>query len=92
MNNSNNKKFLIFNINPNQKIISVKIDSSKSSLENEKKGALLYEFLKKQSITEISFIENNIKEFSKENKNFFDELILGAQLKSYSFEKYKIYI
>ncbi|MDC3036290.1 leucyl aminopeptidase [Candidatus Pelagibacter sp.] len=89
LSNSNNKKFLIFNINPNQKIISVKIDSSKSSLENEKKGALLYEFLKKQSITEISFIENNIKEFSKENKNFFDELILGAQLKSYSFEKYK---
>ena len=45
--------------------------------------------MKSNSIIELSFFNNNIKDFSLKNKNFLDEFIHGAQLKSYTFKKYK---
>ena len=41
------KDFLLFNLNPSQKILLIKIKSSKSSLDNEKIGAKFYNFIKK---------------------------------------------
>lgn len=38
---------IIFNINPNQKIVAIKISKNYTSLDIEKKGAQIYEFLKK---------------------------------------------
>ena len=88
-NNNNKDKFLIFNINPNQKIIAAKINTKDSSLDIEKSGAKFYQFIKSNSISSINFLENNIKEFSYKNKNFLNEFLHGAQLKSYEFNKYK---
>ena len=67
----------------------IKIKRSQLSLDNEKIGAKFFEFLKSNSIIELSFFNNNIKDFSLKNKNFLDEFIHGAQLKSYTFKKYK---
>ncbi len=86
---SDKKEFLLFNINSSQKIILIKIKRSQLSLDNEKIGAKFFEFLKSNSIIELSFFNNNIKDFSLKNKNFLDEFIHGAQLKSYTFKKYK---
>ena len=85
----NKKKFLLFNIRPNQKIIIIKTDNNQSSLKNEKIGAELYNFIKSNFIYDITFLESNILETNSKNKFFFDEFIHGFQLKSYSFEKYK---
>ena len=78
---SDKKEFLLFNINSSQKIILIKIKRSQLSLDNEKIGAKFFEFLKSNSIIELSFFNNNIKDFSLKNKNFLDEFIHGAQLK-----------
>ena len=90
---SNNKlkdeTFLSFNINPNQKIILVKLKQSSSSLENEEIGAKYYNFIKKNSIFNSTFFENNIIEASSKKSNFTDEFFHGVQLRSYEFNKYK---
>jgi leucyl aminopeptidase len=79
---------IIFNINPNQKIVAVKILKNYISSDIEKKGAQIYEFLKKNNINEINLLEKNINSFSK-NNSFIDEFIFGVKLKSYEFNKYK---
>ena len=81
--------FLSFNLNSKQKIIIIKVKNSQSSLGNEKIGAKFFDFLKKNSIFQTSFIEYNIKETGKKNQNFLDEFLHGLQLKSYEFNKYK---
>jgi hypothetical protein len=55
-----NQECVIFNINPNQKIVAVKIVKNYISLDIEKKGAQIYEFLKKNNINEINLLEKNI--------------------------------
>ena len=50
--NSKNKDFLIFNLNSKQTAILVKLKKSQSELENETKGASLYDFLKKEEIND----------------------------------------
>ena len=90
--NSNKIKeenFLSFNINPDQKIILVKLTKDNSQLENEKIGAKFYDYIKKNSILSSTFLENNIHELNKKNLNFIDEFFHGAKLKSYDFNKYK---
>ena len=81
--------FLSFNLNPDQKIILVKLDKNLSASEIEKRGAELYTFLKKNNIFEITFILNNAKEHINKNKFFLDEFLHGVNLKSYEFNKYK---
>ena len=83
------KNFILFNINPDQKIILVKIKNSKISIENEKIGAEFYDFIKFNSILSTTLIDNNIRDISNKNKTFLDEFIHGVQLKSYEFNKYK---
>jgi len=88
-NKGKNKNFLFFNLNFDQKIILVSIKNKQTSLENEKKGADFYKFIKLNYILNLTFLENNIKETQSNNKNFLEEFVHGAQLKSYEFNKYK---
>ncbi len=88
-NKSKDKNFLSLNINSNQNIILIKLQSKTSSFENEKLGAKFYSFIKSNSIFNSTFVENNIREITKKNKFFLDEFFHGAQLKSYEFNKYK---
>ena len=84
-----NKEFLLFNINSIQKIVLIKIKNNQNSLENEKKGASFYSFIKSNSIFDSSFFDQNIKELSLKNKYFLDQFMHGLELKSYEFNKYK---
>ena len=83
------KNFLTINLNSSQKIIFIKIKNSQLTLENEKKGADFFEYIKTNSLTDITFLENNIKNTSITNKLFLDEFLHGLELKSYKFNKYK---
>jgi len=83
-----NQDCIIFNIHPNQKIIAAKILKNYISSDIEKKGAQIYEFLKKNNINEINLLEKNINSIGK-NNSFIDEFIFGIKLKSYEFNKYK---
>ena len=90
--NSNNlkkKDIYSFNINPSQKILLLKIKKSKSYVYFEKQGAKFYDFIKSNTIFDVSLFDKNIKEISKKNKYFLDEFIHGMKLKSYKFFKYK---
>ena len=40
-------------------------------------------------MTDITFLENNIKNTCSSNKLFLDEFLHGLELKSYNFNKYK---
>ncbi len=84
-----NKNILSFNITPNQKIILIKMKNSSSSLMNEKTGAEFYGFIKLNSIMSSTFLEKNFEELNLKNKNFLDEFLHGANLRSYEFKKYK---
>jgi len=88
-NSSKKKDFLSFNLNPSQKIILIKLKNNQSALENEKKGAGFYNFIKLNFILNSTFLEKNIKETQSKNKNFLDEFLHGVKLKSYEFNKYK---
>ncbi len=88
-NRLNLRKFLSFNITATQKIILIKIKSDQSSLEIEKIGAEFYTYLKSNSFLQTTFYEQNINNFAKKNKYFFDQFVQGLQLKSYEFNKYK---
>ncbi len=88
-NKSNKKEILIFNLNPTQKVIVIKLKTNHSPLSNEKKGAEFYDFIKSNSILSSTFIEDNFIDTLKKNKNFIDEFFHGIKLKSYEFNKYK---
>ena len=83
------KNFFIFNLNPNQKIIIIKLKNISSAIEIEKLGAEFYNYIKENRITNSTFLENNLKEFAKRNKDLIDRFIHGVKLKSYNFDKYK---
>ncbi len=83
------KNFLIFNLNPSQKVIIVKFKNILSSNEIEKLGAEFYNYIKVNQIMNSSLLENNLKEFTKKNKDLIDQFIHGAKLRSYNFDKYK---
>ena len=88
-NKSKKKEILIFNLNPTQKIILVKLKNNTSSFSNEKKGAEFFDFIKSNSIFNSTFLESNFSDILKKNKNFIDEFFHGVKLKSYTFNKYK---
>jgi len=88
-NESKNKKFLAFNLNSNQKIILVSIKKKPTSLDNEKIGAEFYNFIKVNSLFNLTLIEKNIIEAKKNNENILEEFLHGIELKSYEFNKYK---
>ena len=90
---NNNKikdeNFLSFNLNPNQKIILIKVKNNSSQLENETNGAKFYNYIKKNSFFDSTFLEKNIYDIIQKNSNFTDEFFHGIQLRSYEFKKYK---
>ena len=88
-NKSEDKKILLFNLNPDQRIILIKIKKALSSTDNEKKGANFYNFLKSNQIFHSTFFEENIKDVAAKNKLFINEFFHGLELKSYEFDKYK---
>ena len=83
-----NNDIFAFNINPSQKIILIKIEDSNLPLDNEKKGAKFYDFMKKNQITSALIIEKNFINFYKKNFDI-NEFLHGSNLKSYEFKKYK---
>ena len=86
---SKDKNFLSLNINPTQKIILIKIEKIQNSTEIEKIGAKFFNYIKSNSIFDVTIFNNNIRETSNKNPNFLDEFLHGAKLKSYNFNKYK---
>ena len=88
-NKSKKKEFISFNLNPDQRIILIKIKNKLTATENEKKGANFYNFLKSNLIFDVTFTKNNIAATQSNNSIFIDEFLHGMQLKSYSFDKYK---
>ena len=88
-NKSRKKDFISFNLNPDQKIILIKIKNKLTVTENEKKGANFYNYLKSNLIFDATFLNNNITTTQSKNSTFFDEFLHGMQLKSYNFNKYK---
>ena len=88
-NKGKNKNFLSFDLNSNQKIILVTLSKKPTSLGNEKIGAEFYNFIKLNSLFNLSLIEKNIVEAKKNNPNILEEFLHGIELKSYEFNKYK---
>ena len=88
-NKSKKKEFITFNINPNQKITLVKIKKNQNSIENEKKGANFYNYIKSNFLRNLTFFDKNIEDVKTDAKSFIDEFLHGIQLKSYEFNKYK---
>jgi leucyl aminopeptidase len=84
------KNFFCLDLSPVLRVIIIKIDEDiKHQSNNEKLAASFYNFLNKSSLEEVYFLATNIRFFSKENSNFFEEFISGILIKSYFFEKYK---
>ena len=83
------KDFLIFNITSIQKIILVKIKKNQSSLDNEKLGAKFFDFIKENTVFNLTLYNSNIRASSSNNLSFFNEFMHGLELKSYEFKKYK---
>ena len=83
------KDFLILNITSIQKIILVKIKKNQSSLDNEKLGAKFFDFIKENTVFNLTLYNNNIRASSSNNLSFFNEFMHGLELKSYEFKKYK---
>ena len=84
-----NKDYITFNINPIQRIILLKLKDHKLASENEKKGAKFFNYIKSNTIKDLTFFEANVQDMYKKNKTFLDEFFHGVKLKSYSFSKYK---
>ena len=64
------KDFLIFNLNPTQKILLVKVKDTNSSIENEKLGGKLYNHLKNNSLNHSTILKDNIFDLNKKNRFF----------------------
>jgi len=88
-NKNNLKDFLIFNLNPNQKVILIKLSKNISSLDNEKIGANFFNFLKSNSIFESTLLEDNFSNKNLKDQSFLEEFVHGIKLRSYEFNKYK---
>ena len=83
------KKKTITSINQNvdKKLIIIWLNKNLSSNEIEKLGAKFFDFLKVNSIEEVTIFGQSLND---ENKNYkIEEFIHGMELKSYSFEIYK---
>tara|TARA_S200000501_G_scaffold76254_1_gene68054 strand:- start:822 stop:2291 length:1470 start_codon:yes stop_codon:yes gene_type:complete len=86
---SKKKEFISFNHNADQKIILIKIKNNQTSTGNEKVGANFYNFIKSNTLNNLTFLDGNINETQIKNKIFIEEFIHGMQIKSYAFNKYK---
>ena len=64
------KDFLSFNLNPSQKIILLRIKEINTPSKIERVGADFYDYIKSNSIFNLTFFDKNIIEFNTKNKNF----------------------
>ena len=88
-NKSKDKKLIFFDINPNQKVILIKIQDKFNQTDIENIGAQFYDFIKSNLILNSVFFDKNINDNYSKNKYFLDDFFHGVKLKSYQFEKYK---
>jgi leucyl aminopeptidase len=87
--NVEKKEYLIFSINPTQKIFAFKTNKNSTSLDNEKLGGKFFEILSYYKINDLNIIDSNISYLQFKNKKFIFEFLHGFNLKSYEFNKYK---
>ena len=88
-NNKDKKKNILhLNINKKQNLLIVKLNKKQDSLENEKLGAIFYDFIDSHLIDNLTFIDQNFT-YKDLNQTFIDEFFHGIELKSYQFKKYK---
>ncbi len=81
------KSFISFNINENTNLILISLKNSLKSFDVESLGAAFYDFVKKNSFSNISIITDSVK--SKPGRDFVGRFIHGLKLKSYEFNIYK---
>ena len=81
------KLIISMSLDLNQKLILIKVKNK--SLDNEKLGARFHEYIDKELILNLIFLDKNINLFVKKNKYFLDEFFHGVKLKEYRFNKYK---
>ncbi len=86
---SKEEKYEFFNLENGIKITLIEFNNNLSSLEIEKKGASLNEFLKKNKMLNNFFLLENLDLFKKQKYIFFIKFLHGLLLKSYEFNKYK---
>jgi len=89
-NNKDHNKPIIFSTSPKQKIILFEINRKIkiSPLDLQNFGGKFYNFIKSNSIYHLNILDDNLKKFTT-NNNLINWFILGMQLKSYEFNKYK---
>ena len=86
---SKEEKYEFFNLENGIKITLIEFNNNLSSLEIEKKGASLNEFLEKNKILNNFFLLENLDLFKKQKYIFFTKYLHGFLLKSYEFNRYK---
>ena len=88
-NNKNLKRNILkINLSDKQNLILVKLKKNQKSIDNEKIGAEFYDFVKSNSIFELTFIDKNFTDHELKQL-FIEEFLHGIELKSYEFKKYK---
>ena len=86
---SKKNEFITFDLSPNKKIILINLKSNLNFYNLEKLGANFFDFIKKNFLYDLKFLEKNIEEFFKKDKLFLSAFIHGFKVKSYFFKKYK---
>jgi leucyl aminopeptidase len=86
---SKKNEFITFDLSPSKKIILVNLKSNLNLYNLEKLGANFFDFIKKNFLYDLKFLEKNIEEFFTKNKLFLSAFIHGFKVKSYIFKKYK---
>ena len=80
------KKIISFHINSKKKIILVSIKRNISTTESENLGGKFYELFKNINRQEFTINSDSI---ASKSHDFLGHFLLGIELKSYSFDKYK---
>jgi len=83
------KKFILRDINSTQKILFIKLPNKLDQLSVEKLGSSFFSFIKDNSIAEISLLQKIIKPSSISKENLLDHFFMGVLSKSYEFDIYK---
>ena len=85
-NNRNQKKsILTINTSDKQNLILIKLKRNQKSIDNEKIGAKFYDYIKSNSIFDLTFIDKNFT-YQKLGHLFIEEFLHGIELKSYEFK------
>jgi leucyl aminopeptidase len=85
------KKIFHIHIDTFEKIIFVDtsiVNKENAFLEYEKIGANLYDYLKKNYIDSVKFLDENVEIILNYNQYFLNQILYGFNLKSYKFTKY----